>query len=63
VTVTVTNTFGAAPPTPSSTATQAGTGGLAITGADVWHLGLLAGGLIALGLLVFTAALWTRRRE
>ncbi|MGC5165992.1 DUF5979 domain-containing protein [Luteimicrobium sp. DT211] len=67
VAITVTNTFGATPPppspSPSSTATQAGTGGLAITGADFLHLGLIAAGVLALGLLVFFAALWTRRRE
>ncbi|GAA4843565.1 hypothetical protein GCM10023221_22190 [Luteimicrobium xylanilyticum] len=61
VAITVTNTFGAVPPSP--TATQAGTGGLAGTGADLWHLGLLAAGVLALGLLVLFTALWTRRRE
>ncbi|MFC8732877.1 DUF5979 domain-containing protein [Luteimicrobium sp. NPDC057192] len=60
VAITVTNTFGAAPPSPTATS---GTGGLALTGADLWHLGLFAAGVLALGLVVFFAALWTRRRE
>ena len=63
VAITVTNTFEATPPSPSSTPTQADTGWLATTGADFWHLALIAGGVLALGLLVFFAALWTRRRE